>query len=494
MALQIWEEIEFGARALALRLAAEKPLEEVLERQRSRLVDLVQHACEHSRYYREKFAGVPGIEDGSFTLADLPTTTKSDVMDNFEASLTVVDVRRDEVEAFFENDENLGKLFRDKYVLSHTSGSQGQPLLIVQPQENIELLFAMHASRGNHERLNMWTAVKHVISPARMAAVILKRGFYPSASAFEYLPEGAKRYLEILPVSLLDDDLIERIVEFRPTHLTAYASVLHELARRTEAGELDLKPELVQVVNISERLMPHAREHYATVFDSLVLNDYAMGECLFLTNGCPNTSGMHLNADWAVLEVVDENNEPVPDGEKGAKVLITNLANYVQPIIRYEVGDIVTMATEPCGCGSSLPLIEGIDGRDSDMFWIESEGELEPLPPAVFEVALGEVLDAREYQLVQEERNRFRVRVEPLPGRTLDHEKATRIIKEQVHEYGLDGQLQVEVQVVDKLEPENGDKFKRVVSKVDGVPEKDAKKDAQAKIRKASRRDKSPTR
>jgi phenylacetate-coenzyme A ligase PaaK-like adenylate-forming protein len=478
--MQLWEEIEFGARALALRLAAEKQLDEILEDHNKRLVDLVQHAREHSPYYRKKFNGVVGIEDGSFNLTDLPTTSKSDIMENFEDALTVDDIKRNEVEAFFEENDNLGKYFKEKYVLSHTSGSQGQPLLIVQTNENLELLFALQASRGNHQSLNIWTAVKHFISPARMAAVILKRGFYPSACAFEYLPEGAQRYLEILPVSLMDDDLIERIAEFRPTHLTAYASVLHELARRTEAGELDLKPELEQVVNISERLMPQAREHYAKVFDALVLNDYAMGECLFLTNGCPKSGGMHVNADWAIVEVVDEANRPVPAGEKGAKVLITNLANQVQPIIRYEIGDIVTMATEPCGCGSNMPLIAGIDGRDSEMFWIESDGKLKPLPPAVFEVALAEVFDAREYQLVQEDRNKFRVRVEPLPEREMDRERASRIIQHQVKEYGLDGRLNVEVEVVDKLEPEGGDKFKRVVNKVD---QKDGKKDATTKSR-----------
>jgi phenylacetate-coenzyme A ligase PaaK-like adenylate-forming protein len=465
--MEIWEQIEFGARAVKLRMAAEKPLEDILELQRSRLLELVEHARENSSYYRKKFAGVAGIDDGSFELTELPTTTKSDIMENFEESLTVDDIRRDDVEKFFENDDNLGKLFLDKYVLSHTSGSQGQPLLIVQQPENLELLFALQASRGNHERLNAWTAVKHLINPARMAAVILKRGFYPSACAFEYLPEGAAQFLEILPVSLTDKDLIERIAEFRPTHLTAYASVLHELARRTEAGELNLKPELVQVVNISERLMPQAREHYAKVFDALVLNDYAMGECLFLTNGCPNSGGMHLNADWAILEVVDESNRPVKNGEKGAKVLITNLANHVQPIIRYEIGDIVTMATKPCGCGSNLPLVEGIDGRDSDMFFIEADEEKQPLPPAVFEIALGEVLDAREYQIVQEQRNSFRVRVEPLPGKTMNHDRATKLLQEQIKEHGLDGHIKVEVEVVEKLEPENGDKFKRVVSKVD---------------------------
>jgi phenylacetate-coenzyme A ligase PaaK-like adenylate-forming protein len=361
----------------------------------------------------------------------------------------------------------------------------------VQTNENLELLFALQASRGNHQSLNVWTAVKHFISPARMAAVILKRGFYPSACAFEYLPDGADPYLDIELVSLTDKDLVDRIAEFRPTHLTAYASVLHELARRTEEGELDLKPELQQVVNISERLLPEAREHYGKVFDAPILNDYAMGECLFLTNGCLTSGGMHVNADWAILEVVDEDNRPVPDGEKGAKVLVTNLANVVQPIIRYEIGDIVTMATEPCECGSNLPLIEKIDGRDSEMFWIGSEGELEPLPPAMFEVALGELLDAREYQLVQEERNRFLVRVEPLPGAKLDEARARKLMQEQLAEYGFEKQLEIDVEVVDKLEPEGGDKFKRVVSKVDDPKGKDGSNATKAKG--ASRRNKAST-
>ena len=49
-------------------------------------------------------------------------------------------------------------------------------------------------------------------------------------------------------------------------------------------------------------------------------------------------------------------------------MLVTNLANYAQPIIRYEIGDMITMATEPCGCGSNLPLIDHVEGRDSDVF------------------------------------------------------------------------------------------------------------------------------
>jgi phenylacetate-CoA ligase len=379
------------------------------------------------------------------------------------------------VESFFEDASNLGKLFQDKYALSHTSGSQGQPLLIVQPKENLELLFALQASRGNESSLGITEAVKHLFSPARLAAVILKPGFYPSSSAFEYMPEGAKHYLDVLRLCVEDDDLLERLAEFRPTHLTAYSSVLHELARATEEGKLDLKPELKQITNISERLMPQAREHYQEIFGAPVLDDYGMGECMFLTTGCTESGGMHVNADWALLEVVDENDQPVPIGEKGAKVLITNLANHVQPIIRYEVGDIVVMAKDHCGCGNNMPLIDRVEGRDSDMFYIETKDGKRPLQPSVFELALGRMLDAREYQLIQEENTTFRILIEPLPGKSFDQARADKIMREELEEYKLTDKIEFKIELVDKLAADGDQKFKRIVSKVKEREEKKAK-------------------
>ena len=72
---------------------------------------------------------------------------------------------------------------------------------------------------------------------------------------------------------------------------------------------------------------------------------------------------MHLQADWAVLEVVDRRGEPVPPGQPGEKVLLTNLYNTVQPFLRYEVDDVVTMSPGPCPCGNPLPLILRVEGR-----------------------------------------------------------------------------------------------------------------------------------
>jgi phenylacetate-coenzyme A ligase PaaK-like adenylate-forming protein len=71
---------------------------------------------------------------------------------------------------------------------------------------------------------------------------------------------------------------------------------------------------------------------------------------------------LHLNDDWLVLEPVDERLRPVPVGETSHSVLLTNLANHVQPLLRYRLGDSVRCVAEPCPCGSRFPVIE-VQGR-----------------------------------------------------------------------------------------------------------------------------------
>src|SRR5688572_1431579 len=110
--MEVWETLEFGARAMALRSVPTKSLDEILEIQRDRSQELVRHAREHSDFFREKFAH---IDETSFHLTELPTSTKAELMENFDRAVTVEDVRRDEIEKFFEDESNLGKYFRDKY-------------------------------------------------------------------------------------------------------------------------------------------------------------------------------------------------------------------------------------------------------------------------------------------------------------------------------------------------------------------------------------------
>jgi phenylacetate-coenzyme A ligase PaaK-like adenylate-forming protein len=178
-----------------------------------------------------------------------------------------------------------------------------------------------------------------------------------------------------------------------------------------------------------------------------------------------------VNADWALLEVVDEAGRPAPEGKLGHKALLTNLANFVQPLIRYEMGDRLALASEPCACGSRLPRIARIGGRSGDVFWVRSGGGHRTLSGYPFQHAFEYLREVREWQAVQLDRNRIAVRFEMLPGAALDAERARARLNDRLALNGFGPELEITFEVVPRLatDPATG-KFRRLVSLI-GPPE-----------------------
>jgi phenylacetate-CoA ligase len=77
---------------------------------------------------------------------------------------------------------------------------------------------------------------------------------------------------------------------------------------------------------------------------------------------------MHLADDMVIVEPVDSNGSPVPPGAQSDKVYVTNLANTLQPLIRYEITDQVIFLNKPCRCGSAHRRVADIQGRLDDAF------------------------------------------------------------------------------------------------------------------------------
>ena len=96
-----------------------------------------------------------------------------------------------------------------------------------------------------------------------------------------------------------------------------------------------------------------------------MVSSYAATECPFLSVSCPD-GWLHVNSDWVILEPVTADHQPVPAGELSDTVLITNLANRIQPILRYDLGDSVLQRLDPCPCGDPRPAIR-VQGRAADL-------------------------------------------------------------------------------------------------------------------------------
>jgi phenylacetate-coenzyme A ligase PaaK-like adenylate-forming protein len=462
----LWDTIGFTSRIIREYRTSRASPERVAEIQQRRLRRFLRQVVDASAFYRRKFHG---FDLERVPLDELPITTKAEMMEHFDELVTDPDVTRAGIEKFVEDSANVGKLFLGRYPVCHTSGSLGQSLLVVQNFPTIELMFGFQLTRGNvGYKVGTIEALRRFMVPARVAIIINRPGFFPSAWIFQQIPPPLRPFVEFVYIAGSDPELEHKFRDKKPTALVGTPSALDLLALR--ADRLDLS-RLQQVTTMSETLTAAARERLQKAFDVPVIDNYSSGECFFLSNGCRRGLGMHLNADWAVLENVDADNRPVSAGQLGHKALLTNMANTIMPFIRYEMADRIVMATTDCGCGNRLPRIERVEGRTADFFWVRKENDYAPLLTYPFQHSLEFMRDIREWQAVQQDRNQILVRLEPLPDRTIDVEKARARLNERLDSVGLRAYLDVDFEIVDRL---NWDwrtgKFRRLVTLV-GPPD-----------------------
>ncbi len=101
---------------------------------------------------------------------------------------------------------------------------------------------------------------------------------------------------------------------------------------------------------------------------------------------CSEQSGFHIWADYCLIEVLDENDEPVKEGERGA-LIVTMLQKEAFPLIRYKIGDISSLEWEKCKCGRTHPRLQRLSGRTDDMLVVRGINVF----PSQIEAVIGEM-------------------------------------------------------------------------------------------------------
>ncbi len=454
----IWETLLFIHSIVHYDHVATRTPAQVDQLQISLFRRMLRHAYRHSPFYRKK---LQGLDLRTCLPQDVPILTKQEMMENYDDLVTDPRIKRKDLEAFVKDVSNVGKFYLNKYAVCLTSGSQGQPAIVVQDRAALRTLFAMQAARG-HSLPKTWSEFfKRITVRKRWVIFLLRPGFFPSSSAFHYMPKGMKRFANLTVIHLNQpfEKIVEQLNEIKPNFITAYVHVLENLARAQQRGELKLleSRQLELLTSISEPLYPESRELIEGVFGLKVSNHYAMGECMGLTLGDPTTGGARLNKDLAVLEVCDEHNRPVPDGQPGRKVLLTNLYNYTQPIIRYEIDDIVTVQ-KPTGPNPTMPVIQAIAGRNNDRMCIRRNGEEVEIPVFVFAASFHPIFDLAEFQVRRDQPDHFEIWLQPLPGKTLDLDEIRRSLNAKLRQEKLEDYVRFDFKVVEHIgaDPKTG--------------------------------------
>jgi phenylacetate-CoA ligase len=388
----------------------------------ARLQELLAHAVERSPYYRETIG--PDALRGRAELDQLPTLSKTTLMREFDRIVTDPVLRLADLEEHLAG-PHAGERFAGRYRVFASSGSSG-----------LRGVFAH--SEGEFARWvdgHVPLLARMGIGPStRLAPIGAPSPYHLTKQLFAALGGGRPvppRVSVLTPMP----EIVSALESFRPAALIGYTTVMGDLAREQLEGRLRIAPR--SVVTGGELLTSETEMRIVEAWGVRPLQFYATTEAPIVAAGAPGDRDLHVPTDLVWVEVVDERNRPVPVGTPGHKVLLTNLVNRAQPLIRYELTDSVTLAAPD--------VIASIDGRSDDILTLPGKdgGEVS-VHPLRLRAPFATLREVALYQVVHDGRD-LRVRIVPGPDAGSDlAERVSNAVRMALDEAGADAPLHVE--------------------------------------------------
>ncbi len=134
--------------------------------------------------------------------------------------------------------------------------------------------------------------------------------------------------------------------------IEGYSSMIYELSKMVVTKDFNAA-NLKMIKGTSEKIFPHYQKSVHEAFGMKMISEYGAAETGIIAFECPE-GNMHINMEGVIVEVNERN-----------EILVTNLYSYSFPIIRYKLGDVVSLANinETCKCGLHHPILNEVTGR-----------------------------------------------------------------------------------------------------------------------------------
>ncbi len=404
--------------------------EQIRARQLVMLQTQLHHAFATVPYYQRTWAAVGVHPSDVKSFADLA---------NFPI-LPKVDVRT-------RGDELHSSAYANAKVRTKTtSGSTGVPLKIVLDERGAQWKTACTL------RADEWSGWRRGQRVAKVWGNPEYRHFGLRGRITNALVDRAV-YLDTIGLTS------ERIGEFaralrrhKPGMIFGHAHSLYLLACALKKSKIDdIRPN--GIVSTAMPLHDWQRVVIEEVFGTPATNRYGCEEVSLIACQCEKHAGLHVAAESVYTEV---DGKPTGTG----KLLVTDLSNAAMPLIRYEIGDVVTLSNTPCVCGRGLPVIDKVEGRDAD-FVVTPSGSL------ISGISLTEnfamhIRGAAQVQIIQETTTHLRVRL--VKDDAFDDVSHRQLAKLVLDTFGPT--MRFDVEFLDVIPQEPSGKYRFCISKV----------------------------
>jgi len=384
--------------------------EAVQEQQRRKLDALLSYASRHVPFYRE-LARRPRM-----ALSDVPPVDKATLMTQLSLTCAEPGLDVEELRTHLAGNERNSAfaLFRERYYVRRTSGTTGY--------------LGYFLWDGPMSRVAETSATRFVPAPRDMPKPVVAVNpivvWHPLQALFERL--------HALPLGTGLRRTVDRLNELRPRTLMGSPAFVTELAEEQVDGRLRIQPEVVVIG--SEHCSALQRQCMREAWSVEPLEQYGLSEAGLIASRCAG-GNFHVHADTVILEMLDDEGRPAREGERCARTLLTRFFGPVQPIIRYELGDLIVAGPRRCPCGGPFPTITSIVGRMKPQMWFGTQdGGVIALSAYVLIAILEATRGIVRYQLHYEEPGTLEIRV--LARTLVDEAHLTRQLESELTRRG----------------------------------------------------------
>ena len=416
--------------------------------QRKGLRELLAHALERSPFHRRRLGDFDPSRFDLPDLTSLPVMTKAEMMESLDDVFTDRRLNRGLVEQALAATATEPVPILGQYTTLASGGVSGQRGVFVSDPEAMAA-YLSSTLRSLMARLGPPGGLPP--EGLTIALVAATTAVHATRSVLAWTEGGASPFRAVpVPVTLPLAEIVKRLNALQPPLLYGYASMLARLAVEQRAGRLRIAP--MSVTTTSEMLLPEQRSAIAQAFGAPIVDIFGSSEGLVGTTA-PDDDVLVFNSDLCIVELVDAGNRPVAPGVPSAKVLLTNLYNRTQPLIRYELTDSFVQQPDAADHGH---LRAKVRGRADEVLHYH-DVDIHPHIVRSVMVKVPEILD---YRVRQSPRG---IDVEAVAVAPVNSDRLAEHLVQALAAAGLPGPA-VSVQIVDHLEriPDTG-KLRRFV-------------------------------
>lgn len=353
-----------------------------------------------------------------------------------------------EKEDIINNLDKIKTINESEGIVSLTGGTTGASMKVIYTKKDMQERFAiLDHFRAQHGyelgKKTAWFSGKNLITQKDISKGI--------CSHYDFI--NKIRFYSTFLINEKNFDVYwKSLNEFQPEFLVGFPSSVFEICQIAKSRGLKYTGKAKVFFPTAETVLAEHRRVISEVLGCKLVDQYASSEGAPFILEC-GAGHLHIHPLTGIFEVVDDSLEETQSGQ----ILVTSFTTHGTPLIRYRIGDSITLAdsTKQCKCGSIFPLVERIEGRTNDYI----------LSPMNGKVNLGNISNSTKdtkgivcFQLIQDRLDLLEVKM--VVNKDFDNTQELNFIKALRERVG--DSIQFSINYVEEIPKEKSGKFRIV--------------------------------